>query len=245
MKNNNAELFKYINAFHSYEFGSGEMLLIYKNNILIGYLCIAPVNAVISHLNQYLNFITEINSQPNISNKDKKLFQHSIHKTNEYLMLFNNIIQQLKSNSILDIALLEIIQEYRSLNTIKVIFNYLKQYCINNNFDFAWCRAKNKIVGRLYQIAGFKYMQSNKDNQLDMFLNINDKDYYEVTEKLKNKYKKNLFENMKDTKELYETIMTSVAKQVKKALNEGEYRDNYSSRENYEDEEFGVQGDAE
>jgi hypothetical protein len=48
MKNNNAELLKYINAFHSYEFGSGEMLLIYKNNILIGYLCIAPVNTVIS-----------------------------------------------------------------------------------------------------------------------------------------------------------------------------------------------------
>ena len=78
-----------------------------------------------------------------------------------------------------------------------------------------------------------------------MFLNINDKDYYEVTEKLKNKYKKNLFENMKNTKKLYETIMASVAKQVKKTLNESEYRNDYSSREDYEAEGLDVQGDIE
>ena len=78
-----------------------------------------------------------------------------------------------------------------------------------------------------------------------MFLNINQKDFYEVTERLKNKYKKNLFENMKNTKKLYETIMTSVAKQVKKAINEGEYRNDYSSREEYEDEGLDVQGDTE
>jgi len=41
---------------------------------------------------------------------------------------------------------------------------------------------------------------------------------------------------MKNTKKLYETIMASVAKQVKKAINEGEYRNDYSSREDYEDE---------
>ena len=49
---------------------------------------------------------------------------------------------------------------------------------------------------------------------------------------------------MKDTKKLYETIMTSVAKQVKKALNEGGYRNDYSSREDYEDEGLDVQGDT-
>lgn len=49
---------------------------------------------------------------------------------------------------------------------------------------------------------------------------------------------------MKDTKKLYETIMASVAKQVKKALNEGEYRNDYSSREDYEDEGLDVQGDT-
>ena len=50
---------------------------------------------------------------------------------------------------------------------------------------------------------------------------------------------------MKNTKKLYETIMASVAKQVKKTLNEGEYRNDYSSREDYEDEGLDVQGDIE
>lgn len=50
---------------------------------------------------------------------------------------------------------------------------------------------------------------------------------------------------MKNTKKLYETIMASVAKQVKKAINEGEYRNDYSSREEYEDEGMDVQGDTE
>ena len=50
---------------------------------------------------------------------------------------------------------------------------------------------------------------------------------------------------MKNTKKLYETIMASVAKQVKKAINEGEYRNDYSSREEYEDEGLDVQGDTE
>ena len=50
---------------------------------------------------------------------------------------------------------------------------------------------------------------------------------------------------MKDTKKLYETIMASVAKQVKKTLNEGEYRNDYSSREDYEDEGLDVQDDIE
>lgn len=50
---------------------------------------------------------------------------------------------------------------------------------------------------------------------------------------------------MKNTKKLYETIMASVAKQVKKAINEGEYRNDYSSREDYEDEGMDVQADTE
>lgn len=50
---------------------------------------------------------------------------------------------------------------------------------------------------------------------------------------------------MKNTKKLYETIMASVAKQVKKSLNEGEYRNDYSSREDYEDEGLDVQDDLE
>ncbi len=50
---------------------------------------------------------------------------------------------------------------------------------------------------------------------------------------------------MKNTKKLYETIMTSVAKQVKKAINEGEYRNDYSSKEDYEDEGLNVQDDTE
>lgn len=50
---------------------------------------------------------------------------------------------------------------------------------------------------------------------------------------------------MKNTKKLYETIMASVAKQVKKTLNEGEYRNDYSSREDYEDEGLDVQDDLE
>lgn len=50
---------------------------------------------------------------------------------------------------------------------------------------------------------------------------------------------------MKNTKKLYETIIASVAKQVKKTLNEGEYRNDYSSREDYEDEGLDVQGDIE
>ena len=50
---------------------------------------------------------------------------------------------------------------------------------------------------------------------------------------------------MKNTKKLYETIMASVAKQVKKTLNEGEYRNDYSSREDYEDEGLDVQDDIE
>ena len=50
---------------------------------------------------------------------------------------------------------------------------------------------------------------------------------------------------MKNTKKLYETIMASVAKQVKKAINEGEYSNDYSSREDYEDEGLDVQGDTE
>ena len=40
-----------------------------------------------------------------------------------------------------------------------------------------------------------------------------------------NKYKK-LFENMKDNKTLYNKIMESVAKEVKKAINESEYDSN-------------------
>lgn len=50
---------------------------------------------------------------------------------------------------------------------------------------------------------------------------------------------------MKNTKKLYETIMVSVAKQVKKTLNEGEYRNDYSSREDYEAEGLDVQDDLE
>lgn len=50
---------------------------------------------------------------------------------------------------------------------------------------------------------------------------------------------------MKNTKKLYESIMTSVAKQVKKVINEGEYRNDYSSREDYENEGLDVQGDTE
>lgn len=48
---------------------------------------------------------------------------------------------------------------------------------------------------------------------------------------------------MKNTKKLYETIMASVAKQVKKAINEGEY-DEYSE-EKYENDEVDIQADTE
>ena len=44
---------------------------------------------------------------------------------------------------------------------------------------------------------------------------------------------------MKNTKKLYETIMVSVAKQVKKAINEGEYDE--FSEEKYENDEIDIQ----
>ena len=237
MKNNNAELAKYITSFHQYEFSVGQKLLIYKNDILIGYLCISPMINVILILKEYLRMLQRIKSQGKFDDDDEVL-QYSFNKTTKYLQIFNNVIQYLNSNNVLDIGLLEIIKEHRSFNTIKIVFNYIKQYCINNNFNYAWCCAKNKSVGRLYQMAGFKYIEPINDNHLDMFLDINQKDYYEVTEKLKNKYKKNLFEIMKDNKTLYNKIMESVAKEVKKAINEGE---DYIG---YNHEEIDIQGDS-
>ena len=110
------------------------------------------------------------------------------------------------------------------------------------------CVAKDRIVKRLYNMAGFYDLFDNLPSTMKynfpMAMLVNDMNYYEVTEKLKNKNKKNLFENMKDTKKLYESIMFSVAKQVKKAINEGEYRNDYSSREDYEDEGLDVQADT-
>ena len=233
MKNNNAELINYLTSFHKLEFSSGEMLLIYKNDILIGYLCIAPFNYIISTFTQNLQIYQHWKS---IGKYDDNSFKYSSNKINSYLQIFYDVIKQLNSNSydILDIALLEIIKEHRSFNTVKVVFNYIKQYCIDNDFDFAWCSAKNESAARLYQMAGFKCLNPINGKQLNMFLDVKQKDYYEVTERLKNKYKKNLFENMKDTKKLYESIMASVAKQVKKAINEGEYAD-----------EVDIQGDTE
>ena len=49
---------------------------------------------------------------------------------------------------------------------------------------------------------------------------------------------------MKDTKKLYESIMSHVAKEVKKAINE-DYRNDYSTTsEEYEEEGMDVQGDC-
>jgi len=49
---------------------------------------------------------------------------------------------------------------------------------------------------------------------------------------------------MKDNKKLYESVMASVAKVVKKAINE-EYRNDYSTTaEEYEEEGMDVQGDC-
>ena len=156
------------------------------------------------------------------------------------------------------INVLEIFKEYRSFNTIKVIFNFIKWCCehpdkypfknlsSNHTFNMILCIAKDRIVKRLYNMAGFYDLFDNLPGTMKynfpMAMLVDDMNYYEVTEKLKNKYKKNLFENMKDTKKLYETIMASVAKQVKKAINEGEYRNDYSSRE---DEDLNIQGDTE
>lgn len=49
---------------------------------------------------------------------------------------------------------------------------------------------------------------------------------------------------MKDNKKLYESIMSHVAKEVKKAINE-EYRNDYSTTRDEDDEGLDVQGDTE
>ena len=57
--------------------------------------------------------------------------------------------------------------------------------------------------------------------------------------------KNQIFNFMKNNKKLYESIMTSVAKEVKKAINE-EYRNDYSTtRDEYEEEGLDVQSDTE
>lgn len=233
MKQNNIELLKYINLFSWYEFQSGEMFVIYKNDIRIGYLCLSDIRSVINTLYRYIDTMKD-EEDIHIKTHGKDQFDKSINLANKHIKLFEHAMQYTNASHMLDIGLLEIIKEHRSFNTIKVVFNFIKEYCIKHKFDFAFCGAKNEAVARLYRIGGFKYIPDT-DNYICMYLAINQKDFYEVTEKLKNKYKKNLFENMKNTKKLYEHIMTSVAKEVKKAINEGE---DYN-------EEIDIQGDTE
>ena len=277
LKSKNAELTNTLvdsisDAFPRLELRKGLKLLIYKNNKIIGYLGLIPFKKMISDLEKYYKeYIKKHPEQIKYKNVDldnlefDEFLKAMEFQTKEYdfpASKINSLLQQniglnkwiKPSHKTLYVSALEIFDEFRSFNTIKVVFNYIKKICIENKYDFVVCHAKDYKVARVYQIGGFKpfvpfncqdsFLQRLNQNP-PMFLNINDKDYYEVTEKLKNKYKKNLFENMKNTKKLYETIMASVAKQVKKTLNEGEYRNDYSSREDYEDEGLDVQGDIE
>lgn len=277
LKSKNAELTNTLvdsisDAFPRLELRKGLKLLIYKNNKIIGYLGLIPFKKMISDLEKYYKeYIKKHPEQIKYKNVDldnlefDEFLKVMEFQTKEYdfpASKINSLLQQniglnkwiKPSHKTLYVSALEIFDEFRSFNTIKVVFNYIKQVCIENKYDFVVCHAKDYKVARVYQMGGFKpfvpfncqdsFLQRLNQNP-PMFLNINDKDYYEVTEKLKNKYKKNLFENMKNTKKLYETIMASVAKQVKKSLNEGEYRNDYSSREDYEDEGLDVQGGLE
>lgn len=277
LKSKNAELTNTLvdsisDAFPRLELRKGLKLLIYKNNKIIGYLGLIPFKKMISDLEKYYKeYIKKHPEQIKYKNVDldnlefDEFLKVMEFQTKEYdfpASKINSLLQQniglnkwiKPSHKTLYVSALEIFDEFRSFNTIKVVFNYIKKICIENKYDFVVCHAKDYKVARVYQMGGFKpfvpfncqdsFLQRLNQNP-PMFLNINDKDYYEVTEKLKNKYKKNLFENMKNTKKLYETIMASVAKQVKKTLNEGEYRNDYSSREDYEDEGLDVQGGLE
>ena len=277
LKSKNAELTNTLvdsisDAFPRLELRKGLKLLIYKNNKIIGYLCLIPFKKKISDLEKYYKeYIKKHPEQIKYKNVDLdnlefdeflKVMEFQAKESDFPASKINSLLQQniglnkwiKPSHKTLYVSALEIFDEFRSFNTIKVVFNYIKKICIENNYDFVVCHAKDYKVARVYQMGGFKpfipfNFQDSFSQKLNqnppMFLNINDKDYYEVTEKLKNKYKKNLFENMKNTKKLYETIMASVAKQVKKSLNEGEYRNDYSSREDYEDEGLDVQGGLE
>ena len=277
LKSKNAELTNTLvdsisDAFPRLELRKGLKLLIYKNNKIIGYLGLIPFKKMISDLEKYYKeYIKKHPEQIKYKNVDLdnlefdeflKVMEFQTKESDFPASKINRLLQQnislnkwiKPSHKTLYVSALEIFDEFRSFNTIKVVFNYIKKICIENKYDFVVCHAKDYKVARVYQMGGFKpfvpfncqdsFLQRLNQNP-PIFLNINDKDYYEVTEKLKNKYKKNLFENMKNTKKLYETIMASVAKQVKKTLNEGEYRNDYSSREDYEDEGLDVQDDIE
>ena len=275
LKSKNAELTNALvdsisDTFPRLELRKGLKLLIYKNNKIIGYLGLIPFKKMISDLEKYYKeYIKKHPEQIKYKNVDNLEFDEIL-KFTEFqtkesdfpASKINSLLQQniglnkwiKPSHKTLYVSALEIFDEFRSFNTIKVVFNYIKKICIENKYDFVVCHAKDYKVARVYQMGGFKPFipftcQDSFSQRLNqnppIFLNINDKDYYEVTEKLKNKYKKNLFENMKNTKKLYETIMASVAKQVKKTLNEGEYRNDYSSREDYEDEGLDIQADTE
>ena len=277
LKSKNAELTNTLvdsisDAFPRLELRKGLKLLIYKNNKIIGYLGLIPFKKMISDLEKYYKeYIKKHPEQIKYKNVDLdnlefdeflKVMEFQTKESDFPASKINSLLQQniglnkwiKPSHKTLYVSALEIFDEFRSFNTIKVVFNYIKKICIENKYDFVVCHAKDYKVARVYQMGGFKpfvpfncqdsFLQRLNQNP-PMFLNINDKDYYEVTEKLKNKYKKTLFENMKNTKKLYETIMASVAKQVKKTLNEGEYRNDYSSREDYEDEGLDVQDDLE
>ena len=259
LKSKNAELSNSLvnsisDVFPRLELRKGLKLLIYKNNKIIGYLCLIPFKKMISDLEKYYKeYIKKHPEQIKYKNADLDNLVNNLEfdeilkviefqakksdfpasKINDLLHQHINLNKWIKpSHKTLYVSALEIFDEFRSFNTIKVVFNYIKQICIKNNYDFVVCHAKDQKVARVYQMGGFKpFIPFNyQDTVLQMlnqnppmFLNINDKDYYEVTEKLKNKYKKNLFETMKNTKQLYEHILSSVAKEVKKALNESEY----------------------
>jgi len=230
MKSNNSKLYNKLNMTPGIEVG--KKVLIYKNDLIIGYLCYL-------HCDELLNDILDYTYDDIIRSN--------------YIDYFDKIQNIFKNKNILYLSAFEIFKEYRSFNTLKVVFNMIKKYLVKNTYQILLCHADTKPISRLYQICGFKILDLpypddipvDDGSNILMYLDINQTDYYEVTEKLKNKYKKNLFENMKNTKKLYETIMASVAKQVKKAINEGEYRNDYSSREDYEDEGLDVQGDTE
>lgn len=238
-KSKNADLYQYIlydeeDHYEHTEIRKGQRFIIYKNNQIIGYLGLIPFSKMIGDAEKrYKNYIKSRGKSKYNLEKETALYNKT-----EFYKYRNRFIKP--THNTLYITVLEIFPKFRSINTIKVVFNYIKQYCIENNFDLIICNAKDESVARLYQLAGFKSFNPYEYNPL-MYLNINQKNYYEVTEKLKNKYKKNLFENMKDTKKLYEHIMSSVAKEVKKTLNENEYWDEPLR----DDKEVDIQGDTE
>lgn len=265
LKSKNAELYNGLIGSISdcrpkLEIKNGAKILIYKNNQIIGYLGFISYKKMIEDLLNYYNAYIKKHSKQ-IKYKIEELdsvnvdeFLNSLEpdikiiNTNALTLLIAlrrivRINEMFKpSHNKLYITALEIFDEFRTFNTIKVVFNYIKDICTKNQYDCAVCHAKNQKIARVYKMGGFQYVYPFSGDDYDiinqnppMFLIVDDKDYYDVTEKLKNKYKNKLYQGviMKRTnkKALYESIMTSVAREVKKVLNE-EY--NEELKINYE-----------